>query len=75
MLIIAHTHARNNEETRVPMNCIGLDCAEVASKNIECLPLWWLISEEPVVKYYPGVAGSLQSQGESECTEERTAAM
>ncbi len=32
----SHTHARNNGETRMPMNCIGLDRLEVASKNIQC---------------------------------------
>lgn len=78
----AHAHHRTHAHTtmgKLACQWIALDSTGLKSPtktfNVECLSLWRLISEEPAEEYYPAVAGSLHSQGELECTEERTAAM
>lgn len=78
----AHAHHRTHAHTtmgKLACQWITLDSTGLKSPtktfNVECLSLWWLISEEPAEEYYPAVAGSLHSQGELECTEERMAAM
>lgn len=78
----AHAHHRTHARAtmgKLVCQWIALDSTGLKSPaktfNVEWLSLWWLISEEPAKEYYPPVAGSLQPQGESECTEESTAAM